>query len=72
MWSSQSLTSVHSSSENGRSWENIAECAPWVTESLVTPTRPSAWPSTALPDSTPMEPVTVPGWATISSAAIEM
>ena len=72
MWSSQPLTSAHSSSLNGRVVVNISECAPSATESVVTPARPSRSLSTGLPDSTPMEPVTVPGWATIASAAIAM
>jgi hypothetical protein len=45
---------------------------PSVTESVLTPARPSRSPSTGLPDSTPIEPVIVPGCATIASAAIEM
>ena len=66
------MTRVHSSGANGRIWENIAEWSPWVTLSVVTPKRSRASPSTALPDSTPMEPVTVPGSATITSDAIAM
>ena len=38
----------------------------------MTPALPSISLSTGLPLITPIEPVTVPGWATIASAAIEM
>ena len=72
MWSRCSLISAHSSSVNGLSWENIAAWAPWMIESLLTPARPRASPSTALPSSTPIEPVIVPGWATMTSAAMAM
>ena len=36
------------------------------------PTRSSRLVVTGLPVSTPIDPVIVPGWATIASAAIEM
>ncbi len=57
---------------NGLEVENIAACSPSTTESVVTPVLPSASLSTGLPLITPIEPVIVPGWATIASAAIEM
>ncbi len=50
----------------------MSACAPSVTASEVTPARCSAWPSTGLPLSTPMDPVMVPGWAMIASAAMAM
>ncbi len=72
MRSSQLLILAHSSSRNGRDAVNMSACAPSVTASEVTPARCSAWPSTGLPLSTPMDPVMVPGWAMIASAAMAM
>ena len=46
--------------------------APSATESVVIPARPRASSSTGLKVITPMDPVSVPGWATMTSAAIEM
>jgi len=46
--------------------------APTVTASVVTPARCSASPSTGLALITPIDPVMVPGWATIASAAMAM
>ncbi len=62
----------HSSLLNGRVVLNMSACAPCVTESVVMPTRSSRLAVTGLPVSTPIDPVIVPGWATIASAAIEM
>jgi hypothetical protein len=36
------------------------------------PTRPNSSANTGLPRITPIDPVSVPGWATIRSAAIAM
>ena len=66
---------THSASENGRDEENIvarAAPAPSVIESVVKPTRPNSSRSTGLPMKTPMDPVIVPGWTTITSAGAEM
>ena len=46
--------------------------APSATESVVMPSRPRASSNTGLPMITPIDPVSVPGWATMMSAAIEM
>src|SRR5258707_1433113 len=72
MRSSQASTICHSSLLNGLEVENMAACGPSTTESVVTPVLASMSLSTGLPLITPMEPVTVPGSATIASAAIEM
>src|SRR5258707_9645078 len=72
MRSSQASTICHSSLLNGLEVENMAACGPSTTESVVTPVLAGMSLSPGLPLITPMEPVTVPGWATIASAAIEM
>ncbi len=48
----------------------MAALAPACTSSQVTPNLRHASRVRSLPATTPMEPVTVPGWATIRSAAI--
>ena len=66
---------AHSASENGRAEENIVACAapaPSVIESVVTPARSNRSWSTGLPMMTPIDPVIVPGCATITSAGAEM
>ncbi len=45
---------------------------PSVIESVVTPARPSSSRSTGFPMKTPMDPVIVPGWTTITSAGAAM
>ncbi len=50
----------------------MSACSPLTTESVVTPALPSAVPSAGLAVTTPIDPVIVPGWAKIVSAAIEM
>ena len=62
-----------SASENGRDEENIvALAAPSATESVDTPTRSNSSCSTGLPRITPIDPVIVAGWATITSAGADM
>jgi hypothetical protein len=62
----------HSSVVKGRVGENVVACAPCATESVLIPARSISSRSTGLAMITPMEPVIVPGWATITSAATEM
>ena len=63
---------AHSSSLNGRVVVNMSAWRPSVTVSTLTPARCSRLAVTGLPPSTPMEPVSVPGCATIASAAMAM
>src|SRR5262249_58715928 len=70
--SSRVSTLCHSSLLKGLGGENLAGCPPSPPEWGGTPALPSMSPSTGLPLITPIEPVTVPGWAMIASAAIEM
>ena len=70
--SSQTLIRSQSVSENGRDEENIVAFAPSVTVSVPTPARPNISRSTGLPRMTPIEPVIVPGCATITSAGQAM
>lgn len=70
--SSQPLIRSHSASVNGRVSENIVALSPTVTVSVPTPARPNISRSTGLPRMTPIEPVIVPGCATITSAGAEM
>ena len=72
MASSQTLIRCHSSSLNGCVGANMVAPRPTDTESVVMPTRPNASSSTGLPMITPIDPVSVPGCATMTSAAIEM
>ena len=46
--------------------------APALTVSVVTPTLSAASARTYFPVNTPMDPVSVAGWATIASLAIAM
>ncbi len=57
---------------NGWVGANIVALPPSATESIVTPMRSSASANTGLPAITPIEPVIVPGCATMASAAIEI
>ena len=66
------LIRSHSSCVNGCVGANIVARAPSATESVVIPARSSASANTGLPKITPIDPVSVPGWATMTSAAIEM
>ena len=70
--SSQTLIRSHSPSENGREEENIVAFSPSATVSVRTPVRPNISRSTGFPRMTPMEPVIVPGCATMTSAGAEM
>ncbi len=72
MASSQMLIRSQSASLNGRASENIVALDPAATASLLIPARPNSSRSTGLPMITPMEPVIVPGWVTITSAGAEM
>jgi hypothetical protein len=48
--------------------ENIRACSPRATAPVVSPTRSSRSLITTLPPSTPIDPVIVADWATITSA----
>ena len=71
MRSSQALSRSHSSSVKALSGENISPCRPPDTASWPMPIRSTNPLTTCLPDTTPIDPVTVPGSATMASAPIE-
>lgn len=70
--SSQVLIRSHSMSVNGRDSENIVAFSSSATVSMLIPARPNISRSTGLPRKTPIEPVIVPGCATITSAGAAM